>query len=359
MDIKFNTENSSGFWRGWNSYNDEHASSFRYLENFVQYMKLYSPYLIKDLSFLVLENGRTTGICFLPIEEINGIKSITLGGGFTVGPTSANLKTEKLIFQKIEEIAAQENIQMIKFYSEPLVDVQTDNYNKFRRYGYLDASSTDQILCLKPEVAQLWTNLRKSYKAMINSTLKNPDFQMVFIDQNNADYSVNENYRLTHIKAAGRETRPKSSFDAQFEMLKNGHGLIAGLKYKNRFIAFNYFLFHKKTAVYFSSADDPEYAEQKFAYNHVTLWSSFERLKSLGCDYLQMSPPASSHRVESFLDYSDSKQLDISFFKRGMGAEQKPFNRGIRYYNRDLFLKDLEQFKEKVLENHFGMDPKT
>jgi len=210
------------------------------------------------------------------------------------------------------------------------------------------------ILNLQPDLASLWTNIRKSYKSLINGILKSSDYKLVFVDKNDPDYSINEKYRLLHVKAAGRETRPKSTFDLQFELVKQGKALIAGLMYKNNFVAFNYFLFHQNTVVYMSASDDPDYAAQKIPFYHATLWASIQHLKSQGLEYMQLSSPASSQLVEGFIDYSDSKQLDISFFKKGMGAKQVPFNRGIKYYKKELFLADLEKFKSAVIENHFN-----
>lgn len=352
MDFLSLADNELNFWNNWNSYIANNLSSFRYLENYVKFMKCYSPYISKDLSFLIIENNKTVGICFLPIEEINGVKSITLGGSYTVGPLAKNEKVERLIFQKIEEIANSEKIEIIKFYSEPLVEVYSEQYNPFRKYGFLDCSSTDMLISLTPDASLLWSNLRKSYKSLINGILKNSDYKIVFMDKSNADYSINEQYRHLHIKTSGRETRSKETFDLQFELVKAGNAFVTALAFKEKFISFNYFLHQQKSAIYMSAADDPDYTSSGLPYFHATLWASLGYLKEKGFEYLQMSSPASSTAVEGFLDYSEDKQLDIAFFKKGMGAERVPFNRGIRYYTQDLFLRDLDIFKKNVLDHH-------
>lgn len=355
METIFYTDAPETFWQHWNNYISQYVSSFRYLQTYVKYMKAYSKNLISDSSFVVLENDKVAGIVFLPIEEFDGVRSITLGGSHTVGPLALNEKTEKFLFSKIEEIAKRFSVAQIKFYSEPLVEIYSSQYNSFRKYGYIDTSTTDMILALKADEADMRTNRRRSYRSLINGILNNKDknYELIFIDKKNADYSVNEEYRKMHIKAAGRETRSKDTFDLQFELVKEGHGMIAGLKLDNNFIAFNYFLFHQKTAVYMSAADDPDYANSKTPFYHATLWASIMRLKNMGLEYIQLSSPASSCKVESFLDYNDEKQINISFFKKGMGAQLVPFNRGIRYFDKNIFLKDLEQFKEQMLINYF------
>jgi len=355
LETIFYIDNPETFWLHWNNYISQHLSSFRYLQTYVKYMKAYSKNLISDSSFVVLENEKVVGIAFLPIEEFKGVSSITLGGSYTVGPLALNEKIEKFIFLKIDEIAKNLSVAQVKFYSEPLVEVYSSQYNSLRKYGYIDTSTTDMILSLKADEADMRTNRRRSYRSLINGILNNKDknYELLFYDEKNADYSVNEEYRAMHIKAAGRETRSKDTFDLQFELVKAGNGMITALKREGNFIAFNYFLFHQKTAIYMSAADDPDYANSKTPFYHATLWASIMRLKNMGFEYIQLSSPASSCKVESFMDYNDDKQINISFFKKGMGAQLVPFNRGIRYFDKNIFLKDLEQFKEQMLTNYF------
>lgn len=356
MEPLFISNDSEKFWQHWNQYISKNISSFRYLQSYVSFMKAYSKNICIDSSFVVIENDIVVGICFLPIEKINGVNSITLSGGYTVGPQATNEKTEKFIYSLIEEIAKKYDVSQIKFYSEPLIEIYTDQYNSFRKFGFIDTSSTDMILSLIPDEASLKTNRRRSYRSLINGILNNKDnkYELLFFDKDNADSLVSEEYRKMHIKAAGRETRSKETFDLQLKMVKEGNGMITALKLNNNFIAFNYFLSHQKTVVYMSAADDPDYADSKTPFYHATLWASIIKLKEMGYEYIQFSSPASSHKVEGFLDYSDSKQLDIAFFKKGMGAVRVPFNRGIRYFDKETFLNDLEQFKEQVLVNYFG-----
>lgn len=81
----------------------------------------------------------------------------------------------------------------------------------------------------------LWENLRKSYKALINSILKNDDYEVVIINKDNKSY---EEYRELHRKCAGRVTRAKETFDKQYELLENDFASLIGLKYKGFFFIF-------------------------------------------------------------------------------------------------------------------------
>ena len=130
---------------------------------------------------------------------------------------------------------------------DPLILEYTDKFNTLLEYNFVDTSTTDCLIDLKLEEKDLWKNLRKSYKGLINSILKNDEFEIVIVDKNNADYELHELYRELHAKCAGRITRVKETFDKQFEMLENDCASLIGLKYKNKFIGFNYFFHFQKT----------------------------------------------------------------------------------------------------------------
>jgi hypothetical protein len=358
VNIIFYKDDPESFWSHWNTYFSKHLANFRFLQTYIGYMKAYTKFLIADMSFVVVENGHVVGLVFLPIEEINKVKSISLGGDFTVAPLVIAEKYEKIVFSRIDEIAKEFSVAQVKFHCEPLIEIYTTQYNLLRKYGYIDASTSDIILSLKDDESLMWTNVRKSYKSLINGILKNTNnlYELEFINKDNADYSINEIYRNTHIKAAGRETRSKETFDLQFEMVKEGHGMITALKLEGNYISFNYFLHSHKTAIYMSAADNPDFVDKKTPFYHATLWASILRLKGLGFEHIQLSSPASSNCVEGFMDYSDKKQIEISFFKKGMGARNVPLNRGIKYYDKTIFLNNLETFKEKMISDYFVSD---
>jgi len=65
-------------------------------------------------------------------------------------------------------------------------------------------------------------------------------------------------------------------------------------------------------------------------------------------EFLEYSQPCGYSKVQGFDDFLDDKQINISHFKRGMGASVKTIYRGIKYYDKKLLIKDIENFKERV-----------
>jgi hypothetical protein len=78
------------------------------------------------------------------------------------------------------------------------------------------------------------------------------------------------------------------------------------------------------------------------------LWTAIEHYHSKKYQSLELSQPCGYNEINGFLDYLDKKQKNISSFKRGMGANMTSFYRGIKYFNQDLLIRDIDHFKDQV-----------
>lgn len=348
MNIIFKNESSIEFNTRWQEYIENNMASFKYLPLFLDYALLYAKYLINDKSFVIMENNKCVAIAFVPIEKINNNISISISGGYVFAPLTKDKRIEKSVYEIIDLLCQEEKIEQVKYAIDPLISIYKAQFNNLLEYGFIKTDTTDCIIDLHLEEKQLWQNLRKSYKALINSILKNDQFEIVIIDSLLPDYDLHELYRDLHAKCSGGETRSKDTFDKQFEMLKNGFATLIGLKYNNKFIGFNYFMHYQKTVIYASGADDPEYENSKIPIYHVILWNAILYYKQKKFNFMEFSQPCGFNKVNGFEDYLDNKQINISHFKRGMGTEMIMAFRAIKYINNNLFLEDVEKFKNKV-----------
>ena len=69
LKIIYKKDNREYFWQKWQEYIEDNIASFRFLPFYIEYMLYYSNDLYIDMSFVVVENSRSVGICFLPIEN--------------------------------------------------------------------------------------------------------------------------------------------------------------------------------------------------------------------------------------------------------------------------------------------------
>lgn len=349
MKIIYKKDNLIEFTKYWEDYIGNNLASYQYLTLHIESLIFFIKSLIVDMSFVVVENNKCVGICFLPIERFDGVVSISRSGVYVQSPLAINKRIEKNIYKEIDKISKAYNIDKISFSLDPLVLEYKEKFNSLLEYGFVDSSTTDCIVDLNQAEEKLWQNLRKSYKALINSVLKNDEFEIVIIDRTNPNYGLHELYRELHIKCAGGITRAKQTFDKQFEMLKNDYATLIGLKYNGKFIGFNYFFHFQKTVIYASGADAPEYENSKIPIYHVILWSAINYYKERKFEFIEFSQPCGYNEVNGFNDYLDKKQINISLFKQGMGTRMISAFRGIKYLNHNLFIEDVEKFKSKVI----------
>jgi hypothetical protein len=349
MKIIYRKDNEKLFLQNWQSFLNKEACSFRYLPLFLDYMLLYTQNLVEDKSFVAVKDGQCIAIAFLPIEQpSDGNKTISLANGYTISPLATTEKIEKKIYAHIDELARNLEIKKIKFYLDPLIIEYKNKFNNLTKYNFINTTTADGLLKLDKKEDALWSNVRKGHKSDINKILRNPEYEVISIDHQNHDYQIHEQYRELHHKAAGRITRKKETFDKMFDMMKNDNASLFGLKYKDKFIGFNYFIHHNNTVIYASGCDDPDFAG--IAIYHPILWKAILYYKQRNFDFMQFSQPCGHNYISGFDDYLDKKQMNISKFKRGFGITMTPFFRGIKYYDKNLFLEDIENFKQQAIK---------
>ena len=348
-------EDRENFEARWQEYILENIHSPRYLSSYLDYMKFYSKDILSDESFVVVESNKCVGICFLPVEQANGVVSISLSGYFTVAPLAISDRVYDIVFKEIFEIGKNYNVGKIMFYLDSLVMEFFNKYNYLIKYVFIDSTGSNCVLDLCGEKSTLWSRLRKCYKPLINGIFKNSEYDFVVVSKENPSYEIHEAYRELHKKAAGRETRPKTTFDKQYEMLQNGNATIIGLRYKGQFIGLCYFLHTSEVVVYMSAADDPEFTSMKIPIYHAILQKATEYFHDMGFKHMEYSQPAGYNLVDGFLDYLDEKQINIAHFKRGMGTKMVPLFRGVKYFDKNLLLKDIDSFREKCVSSFESM----
>ena len=306
---------------------------------------MYSQDLYKDLSFVLYNNNEPLSIIFYPIEETEDSRSVSIANEHCVAPLSLSEKIEKYAFGFMNEIAQEESIEKEMFCSDVLIQEYSNNtFNYLKKYGFMDCSISDTLIDLRQDENMMWSNLRKGHKSDIKTVKSRADTKIKIIDCDNQDQNLHELYRLSHIKCAGRETRSKATFDAQYKMLLEGNACLFVLYYKDAPISFNYFMYSQKTVEYGSASQDPKVTG--IPVYHALLWEAIKYFSNKGYEYLRLTEPAGFSPIGGYFDYSSNKQINIARYKRGFGGMNRTLFRGTRYYNYGAFEEDLKKFKE-------------
>jgi len=335
--IIFKQDNEEAFWQSWQKLVLDRKASLLYLKLNLEYYLAYSKNIYLDKSFIYLVNNQLLAGVFLPIEKNGDELTASLSGGYIHAPILADKSVEKEVFSVIDEIARDNHLAKIMFSIDSLMD--DGDYNYLQKYNYLDTSILSYIINLDIS-DDLLAVCRKGHKSDIKRILADKNYEIFYIDKDNPDYSLHEEYRTLHHKCAGRITRDKKTFDIQFAKLKQGNAVLFGLKYKTKNVAYSYFEFNSGKAIYASSANDPD-CEQSSFY-HALIFSAMMYLKKINVRFLDLSQPASPSAQFGY--NPDKKQLNIAFFKRGFGGDFRQNFRGVKYFSKELFKRDMNKF---------------
>jgi len=343
VKIVFKEENEEIFWDFWQKYLARINVSSRYLritlEQNIKFSQAKSL-LYRDKSFVYVVNNEPMACVFLPIEKRGDYLMIShdINDGYVDAPLFKNNLIEKQIFSLIDEIARENNVGKIMFSIDPLENSQI---NYLQKYNYFDTTILNYIIDLT--FNDLFSACRRNHRRNIKFILNNNDFSVFFMDKNNSLYEIHEEYRKLHHKCSGRVTRPKETFDQQFKKLQQGFAVLVGLRYKDKNIAFHYFSYYKERAIADSAADDPDY--DKLPLYHILVYKGMEYLKENGVKFIDMGQPSAPS--SQFGYYFSDKQLNISLFKSGFGGYYANWFKGIKYFSKELFKQDAEEFLSK------------
>lgn len=314
------------------------TATFNHTSHRILYDMEYAPGMNRrNLSFAIKGDKGIIAVIPLFIEECKGIPQFSNAGGYTVGPAvhqSLNYwECEDVlrdIFNHIGDLAIKYSAQKALFRTDPLANpkaaIRWLNYNYFMRQGYRDESINSQVIDLEPDIADLKIRVRRRYKSHINQGLK--AFQIRCFDSGNITDDVFETYRLLHHKAAGRVTRPLSTFQMFHDWIRQGYAVQLGVEWEGRYIAMIIVLTYKKSAYYASFADDPEIVSP-VPIGPVIQWSVIEYLKKNGFEFYETGW---QQFAELPYDHPSEKDINISHFKRGFGGCTVPLFRGSKEF---------------------------
>lgn len=297
---------------------------------------------IKDLSFAVIENKTILAICPLYVTPDGKYNQFSDRGGYLRSPIVSSALPERkikkvynLIFKTIDELAFENDAAKALLMFDPQPDYRY--HNLFLEYDYIDASLLTQIIDLSKPKEDLWMDIRKSYKGLINKGLKIYNFHIMTRD--NAEYEIHEKYRLTHFKAAGRATRSKETFDLQFEQLRAGEATLISVLFEGKYVQLNYFNHYNNYVHYASAADDPDFSSTCMPpMGHAIIWQAIKYFKENNYKYLELGLQYFGNQL---FEYPSEKKKMISYFKRGFGGSPYPLYRGVKYYNKSLLKCDI------------------
>jgi len=286
--------------------------------------------LVADDSFVFLdERGHVLALAPLYLCRVDGDLVYGHRDFYQIAPLVAGTETSKQhqevlsrCCQHIEELAKQKGVRRHRtYFTSPTVPDGIYWSNPLANLGYEDESCTGLILPLCEEEKTLWSNIRKSYRPLINKAERN--YRSFVLDSTNFDFGVCEEYRKLHFAAAGRATRPAESFHRQYALLQHDQGYLVFVAREADYVG-AYFFYRVKDCVFYASAATLPEIDAQSGVGHLGLWKGIQKAKEMGARYMDFGM--------LFLEHADPKVSNIEFFKFGFGGRKVVMFRGTRHF---------------------------
>ena len=289
----------------------------------IAYQKEYAKdSKFEDVSFIAEENGvPLMGVRVAVREHPDGRKEISGFGrhiGYLEAPTMDAPSRDGaagMIREELQKLLAA-NESATAYYIEQRPTISPVSRCLLDAGGKATARFSQIINLLAPETT-LRSQLRKSYKSLINWGTKN--LQLRLLDSSNAPAEAWEQFRQLHIEVAGRETRSKESWDLQLEMIRQKEAFAVLGDMNGQLVTAALFIHSPKYCFYGVSASKRELFEKPLG--HIILWTAILHAKKIGCQYFETGEQLFPNQGAT---PPTPKELNISSFKKGFAGETYP-----------------------------------
>jgi len=325
---------------------------FWHTTKWLDYTLEYRPELAPvSHSFFIAAGGKIAAICPLVLEtsvEPGGeSRQFSYGGDAVpapafVGGLSANTKkaVRKALFRQIDELAIANRVQRVSFrVAPPAPFFWQSNHplpNPLLREGFCDISLLTQVIDLAKSEDQLLRELRGDHRRGIKRAGK--IMSTSIFDSSNITSDQFERYRLLHRKAAGRTTRPLSTFEMMHRWIQDGLAVLSCATLEGKDIGFTLTSVYKDGAYYCSGCNDPEFND--LPIGHLLHWRTMLWLKAHAIRYYETGIQQYASQPHSL---ASKKDWNIAYFKRGFGGFTVPYWRAEKFYDEGYCRRVLEQ----------------
>jgi lipid II:glycine glycyltransferase (peptidoglycan interpeptide bridge formation enzyme) len=171
----------------------------------------------------------------------------------------------------------------------------------------------------------------------------------IVYDHTNITEERFEAYRLLHRKAAGRVTRPLSTFRMMHDWIQRGLAILSCALLDDKPVGFALINHYKDGAYYSSGCEDPEFND--LPIGHLLQWRAIQWLKLHRVRHYEVGVQFFGSQPHAPVSEKESK---ISFFKRGFGGQTVTSWRGEKFYDATYARRVLDERARQFAE---GLTP--
>lgn len=171
-----------------------------------------------------------------------------------------------------------------------------------------------QLINLSASEDELFRQIRKSYKSLINWGKKNLSLRV--IDKETITVEDIERFKQLHCLAAGRKTRPNHTWHLQYEMVYHDEAFVILGELDGELVTAGMFPYSSRYCYYGVSASKREMYDKPLS--HSMIWSAILYAKKQGCNLFEMGILSYPNQEGTL---PTQKDMDISTFKNGFGGK--------------------------------------
>lgn len=350
---QLNLDNSSECGR-WDMFcADTQSAWFWHTTPWLRYQLLYNPKLgSQNFSFTVNQNSKPVAVVPLFVENQEYGKTFTFGGG-PLPQAAIDIVTDfPQVMDKINErinlLAYDLKSDYIQIQRSPLCCPNSGQQTEMQPWGYTPIPFQSHVVNILPE-QEMRKYMRKGHLSDVKTGLRQLECYVITGDSLYLNEAFSR-YITTHYLAAGRVTRPETTFALQMEWIKSGLAMLVGAKHGDRWVGFDYVFLYQSMAYYGSACIDPDY--RHFPIGHVLQWKIFEWLYDH--DYVVYDMGLPSPYGPLSYDVPTDKQLGIARFKRGFGGKSTTVWRWEKFFTEAAFRRVQQERNEAYAKAVWG-----
>jgi len=318
----------------------EFDGDINYTSWMIQYNLIYNKhFLAKNFSGVIInKDNEIIALLLLFLENIEGQFQFSIGQNMIQAPLlNKKLKQKEkislfdFINTYIDNLAKDNSCNLARFQITPFNQYDINYYSLF---GYTETICYPDwyifkcpfiyLLNLKEELTYLRSNIRKSFKSLINKTEKNSN--LIILDKNNPDKKVFDKYVQTHYELKGK-TRSIEAFEEDYKAICDGLETVLICEQQDIFVGIIVLYTYNKKAIYNSAMQ--RYDIENLYPNHYLMWSAIEYLhKEDKYDTFLIGEQI----VENNLYSISKKEKNLSFFKQAWGGNLYPWFKAQKVY---------------------------
>lgn len=312
----------------WNSFCNNHKEAWFWHTAFWMEYSLDCRFGVQteNMSYLLLDNDGRTVYAIVPLikETSSGTSEFTYGGGPTPAPIiNAVLREKKknevkqFIFEYYRKLAEQHQVQRIVLRHSNMKMTEEQNPEPvYLRNAFMELPSYTSVLSLQSDEEVIYKKMHDNHKWMIRKAQR-LNAKVDVYDKTSISKEIMDDFINSYSKAAGKPTRPHSTFEKWHQFIQMGNGYLFKLKVSGEILGYVYILVYKNYAYYCMSCQ----LGGSEVGSHIIQWEIIKFLKSKKIHFYELG-----EQFFSSTPYAPAsgKIMTISRFKRRFGGSLVP-----------------------------------